>query len=393
MLPPSSPCPKPLLESLGAVAYTMLITIIIVFISLIGLLVLHELGHFVVAKKFGVEVEEFGVGYPPRLFGKKIGQTLYSLNALPFGAFVKIKGEEGAVGIEDASSFGHKRLWQRGLIIGGGVMVFWLASFVILTIVSATSGIPTAVTDQAQVARPEVQIIEVAEGSPAARAGLRAGDVIKKIQDSKRTLGDVQQGSKIQDIKTIKQVQEFTREHLGENLGLTIKRGSEVFEVDVLARSEPPENEGSMGVGLARVSWEKAPFYKAPLVAAQLTLKQTITIPLVLGKALKQKLAGEKVLGLRFAGPVGVGQVMSHALERGWGSFLFIVAMIAIWLALFNVLPIPALDGGKLLFLSIEWARNKPVAVKTEQRISAFFFAALLVLMALITIKDILGLF
>ncbi|GAH75098.1 unnamed protein product, partial [marine sediment metagenome] len=112
--------------------------ILIVFISLIGLIILHEFGHFAIAKKFGVRVEEFGIGYPPRIFGKKIGETLYSLNLLPFGAFVKIYGEEG--GIESAHSFTGKPIWQRALIILGGVVSFWIISAILLSIVFGGGG-------------------------------------------------------------------------------------------------------------------------------------------------------------------------------------------------------------------------------------------------------------
>src|SRR3989344_1698627 len=113
---------------------------IIAFFSLIGLVVLHELGHFLMAKKFGVRVEEFGIGLPPRLFGKRIGETLYSLNLLPLGAFVKLTGEEGQS--SDPRSFGAKSLFQRAIIVGAGVVAFWVISFFIFTGLAATRGIP-----------------------------------------------------------------------------------------------------------------------------------------------------------------------------------------------------------------------------------------------------------
>src|SRR4030042_2621868 len=124
----------------------MILTIFIVFFSLIGLVVLHELGHFIMAKRFGVKVEEFGVGLPPRIFGKKFGETIYSINLLPFGAFVKIYGEEKS--IEDYRSFSQKPIWQRVFIIIGGVVVFWIVAFVILSIVMVL-GVTTIVDDEA----------------------------------------------------------------------------------------------------------------------------------------------------------------------------------------------------------------------------------------------------
>jgi regulator of sigma E protease len=143
----------------------MILTIIIAFIALMSLIVLHEFGHFILAKKFGVPVDEFGIGYPPRIFGKKIGDTLYSFNLIPFGAFVRVRGEEG--GIEDMKSFAKKPIYQRALIVLGGVVMFWIVSWVLLS-VSMGLGVPTAVSDDAQnLTDPRVRVIMIAPNSPA----------------------------------------------------------------------------------------------------------------------------------------------------------------------------------------------------------------------------------
>src|SRR3989344_685296 len=123
----------------------MILTILVAFISLIGLMVIHEFGHFILAKKFGIRVEEFGIGYPPRLLGKKIGETIYSINLIPFGAFVKVYGETG--GIEDYHSFTGKPMWQRFAIVLGGVVSFWVVAVIILSIVSGVWGLPKEVED------------------------------------------------------------------------------------------------------------------------------------------------------------------------------------------------------------------------------------------------------
>lgn len=191
--------------------------ILIVFISLIGLIVLHEFGHFAIAKKFGVRVEEFGIGYPPRIFGKKIGETLYSLNLLPFGAFVKIYGEEG--GIESAHSFTGKPIWQRALIILGGVVSFWIISAILLSIVFGM-GVPQAISDTTKAVNPKVQIVAVASGSPAEEAGIKVGDTIKEFSIFNSQFS----------INKVKEIQELTEEYKGEAITLTIERGKEVFE-------------------------------------------------------------------------------------------------------------------------------------------------------------------
>ena len=148
----------------------MFFLIIISFFSIIALMVLHEFGHFILAKKFGVKVEEFGVGYPPRIFGKKFGETIYSLNLLPFGAFVKIYGETERT--EDPWSFGGKPIWQRALVILGGVVSFWVISFVLFSVVMSL-GLPVGIEDEdtAGFKNPKVQIYEISQGSPAEKAG------------------------------------------------------------------------------------------------------------------------------------------------------------------------------------------------------------------------------
>src|SRR3989338_2641458 len=164
----------------------MFFTIIIAFFSLIALIVIHELGHFILAKKFGVKVEEFGSGYPPRVLGKKIGETVYSLNLWPFGAFVKIHGEEG--GIEDYRSFIGKPIWQRVAIVLGGVVSFWIVAVILLSIVAGVWGLPVAVSDEesANLIDPKIQITQIAADAPAKTAGLKEGDIIvgfSKVQD------------------------------------------------------------------------------------------------------------------------------------------------------------------------------------------------------------------
>src|SRR4030042_1003713 len=164
----------------------MIFTIVITFISIIALLVLHEFGHFIVAKKMGVKVEEFGVGYPPRIFGKKIGETIYSVNLLPFGAFVKIPGESGEKSnLEDYQSFTGKPVWQRALIMLGGVVSFWIVAAILLSIVYGI-GAPQAISDEetGPLVNPKIQLIGIASDSPAEEAGLKAGDAILKFSIS-----------------------------------------------------------------------------------------------------------------------------------------------------------------------------------------------------------------
>lgn len=359
----------------------MIMTILIAFISLIGLIVLHEFGHFILAKKFGVKVEEFGIGYPPRIIGKKFGETIYSLNLLPFGAFVRFPGEIEK--IDDSRSFSSQPVWKRVLIAFAGVLSFWLIAAVLFSIVF-NLGTPVMIGDEENhnLVEPKVQIAAISPDSPAGKAGIKLGDAIIKLQVT---------GYKLQVTK-VKEVQEFTQIHKGEEVVLTIQRGKEFFDVSLVPRSSPPKGEGPMGVALVRTTIKSYPWYLAPWQGTLATGNLTLAIIQGYSQAIKNAISGLPS-GVQLTGPVGVFHLFTQASQLGISYFLQFVGMVAIYIALFNVLPIPAVDGGKLLFLAIEAIRKKPVSQKAEQNITAVFFTALIGLMIWVTIKDITRLF
>ena len=359
----------------------MIFTIIIAFISLIGLIVLHEFGHFIIAKKFGVKVEEFGIGFPPRLFGKKIGETFYSLNLLPFGAFVKIPGEIEK--IEDHRSFSAQPIRKRALIVFGGVLSFWIMAAIIFSIVF-NLGISVAISDEENhnLVNSTVQIAAIASNSPAAKAGIKPGDTIKQLTVNSEQL----------TISKVKEVQEFTDLHKGKVITLTIERGKEIFDVKLVPRVSPPIGEGAMGVGLVRTALKSYPWYLAPWQGILATGNMTLTIIQGYSQAINNVISG-KPSGVELMGPVGVFHLFTQASQLGINYFLQFIGVIAIYIALFNILPIPAVDGGKLLFLGIEAVKRKPVSQKVEQNITAFFFMILIALMIFVTIKDIMRIF
>lgn len=351
--------------------------IIFVLIVLIGLMALHEFGHFILAKRFGVKVEEFGIGYPPRLIGKKFGETLYSLNILPFGAFVRIEGEEG--GVEGSRSFASKPIWQRALIVSGGVASFWIISIILFSIVMSL-GVPTVVDDGMAVNDPRVQVVAVAAGSPAEQAGLQIGDTIKSFSSI--------------NIERVGQVQELSKDYKGKEVILTIKRGSHVFDVSLMSRESHPAEQGPMGVGLVRTSIQSYPWYLSVIKGLEATWNTTVGIIAGFIKIGKSLIGNQSLpSGVQVLGPIGVVSLMNQAANLGLAYFIQFIAIISIYLAIFNILPIPALDGGKLVFLLIEKIRNKPLEVKLEQKITAFFFFALISLVVLATIKDISRIF
>lgn len=359
----------------------MALIILIAFFSLIGLVVLHELGHFILAKKFGVRVEEFGIGYPPRLIGKKIGETIYSLNLLPFGAFVRLPSEIGES--DDPRSFSKQAVWKRALIAFGGVAMFWLVAIILLTAVMVL-GVPAAVTDEEDggLVSPRVQVLMVAPGSPAETSGLIAGDIIRQLKVDDQKL----------NTDKVKEAQEFIIAHQGKEVVLTIERGKDLFDVALVPRVSPPEGEGAMGVALARTAIKHYAWWQAPGQAIISTANMTVAIIFGLGSILKNVFQGLPS-GAQLMGPIGIFSLFTQMGQLGAVYFLQFIAIISIHLALINLFPIPAVDGGKLVFLGIEAVRKKPVSEKIEQKITTFFFSLLIALMVWVTIKDIVRLF
>jgi len=349
----------------------MVITILIALFSLIVLLVIHEFGHFILAKKFGTKIEEFGIGYPPRVLGKKFGETIYSLNLIPFGAFVKIHGEEG--GVEDYRSFTDKPLWQRFFIIIGGVVSFWIVSVLLLGIVSATRGLPQAVSDEtgSNIKEAKVQVVQIMPGSPAEAVGLMVGDVLVGFE-------------KISDVNS------FVSASQGGEIVLNVQRGDDLFEEKITPRISYPSGDGPLGLSLARVALYKYPWYEAPLQGAVVSKNMTVNIVNGWIAGLKSALGIAPLpsgLKMELLGPVGILDLLGQYSKMGVSYFFFLVSYISIAMALTNILPIPALDGGKIIFLAIEALRGRAVNYKLEQNITTTFFVLLIVFMIFVTVK------
>jgi len=359
--------------------FSSILILVLALFSLIALMVIHEFGHFVIAKKFGVRVDEFGIGYPPRMFGKKIGETIYSVNWLPLGAFVKIYGEEG--GLDDYRSFTNLKIWQRALIVVGGVAAFWLTAIIIFSIVFAMGAdLPVGDQDVSGLTNAQVKVISVSVNSPANVAGLQIADSII--------------GIKVNGVETkiskVAEFQKITGDNKGKEITLTLDRAGDVFDTNLTPRINPPAGEGSVGIGLERMGTliKKTSWYAAPVQGVIYTWQTTVSSV----KGLYDTIAGlfaHKGLpkGAEFAGPLGITVFLANAASYGIGFFLYFIGVISVLVAIFNLFPIPALDGGKLIFLLIEKIKKKPVSVKVEQGITMACFAILIILSLYITVR------
>ncbi len=337
--------------------------ILLVIFSFLILLLAHELGHFFWAKYFGVKVDEFGVGLPPRIWGKEKGGTLYSINAIPFGAFVRIADED-----KEGSYYDCLPARKKALILAGGVMASWLLGVILIGVVLGMGS--TEVVSDLENAPSAVVRVEVMSESPAKEAGLETYDAITKING--------------QEIDYTYQVQDAIQE---EEITLTVLRGKSEHEI-----TAQPE-DGMLGVKLFRTVTKTYPWYQIPGESLKRAGSMTVFIVKSLGEMVVGLLSQEGLPeGFQVMGPVGIGSMAVGVMNQGLPFFINLFAIISISLAIFNLLPIPALDGGRLLFLAIEKIRKKKMSMKLEQGINNFFFVTLLILMLIVTFSDIVKL-
>jgi len=347
-------------------------TILFTIIALSVLILIHELGHFLTAKFFGVKVEEFGIGFPPRLISKKIGETVYSLNLLPFGGFVKIFGEDGiSEEKNNPNSFVSQPIWRRSVIILAGIFMNIFLGWLILSIVFMI-GIPQ-----------HLAIAEVAVDSPAKIAGLQSGDIILKASYNGVILSD--------PIKS-KELIDLVNQAAGNEVLFTVKRGDKVFETALQSRVKPPAGQGPVGVALVEIGFSAQGFFKSLIKSFNVTISTLKAIAFgfvaFLGSIFVDKNAFEAV-----AGPVGIFSIAAQASSLGLVYFLQFMALISLNLAVLNLVPFPALDGGRFLFLLIEKIKGSPVSSRLQIIVNSFGLLILIILMIIVTIKDINRLF
>lgn len=382
--------------------------IIVGLLVLTLVVVLHELGHALAARKFGVGVKEFGIGFPPLAFGKKrkksfLGKNvLYSVNWLPLGGFVRLQGEHDDD--KEKGDYGNARLWQKAVILLAGVGMNWLTAIVILTGL-ALVGVPKVVENQFSYGmdthRSDVAIVRVAENSPAAGAGLHQGDTIQSINGTA--------------ITSLAQLNASLRDNQGKEVQLFVTRKDRTQGTVVVRLLDgSDQSKGRLGAGLAQnETYKVSNALYAPVAGVGMTWQFTQLTFAGVGETLAafgtglvnkiiptqeaQETANQNLAqaGGNVAGPVGlVGQIMPAILELGVPYVLLMTALISVALAVMNSLPIPALDGGRL-YLTI-WFRKvlkKPLTAEKEERINGTGFLVLMLLFVLITVSDIMKFF
>ncbi len=357
---------------------------IIVFLLILGVLVLvHEFGHFIAAKRSGVKVEEFGFGFPPRLFGIRKGETLYSINLFPIGGFVKLYGEEyhEMKGGEDSKAtstsdraFVNKKPWQKALIIVAGVIGNFLLGWLVMSYLF-TQGVPVPIN--------KVLVQKVVKNSPAQSAGLQKNDVVQSLSYQDKTFPI----DSSEDLSCL--VSRFT----DQKITLGLKRDSQTRSVELVPRKNPPKGQGPLGVALTmpfeikKYPWYQAPFYGL-VQAADITWK----IVGQFGKIISQLIIFHKPCA-EFSGPVGIASYTGEALKIGLNAVLELLALLSLNLAVINILPFPALDGGRLVFIIYEWITKKRVNEDFEKKLNLAGFALLLTLAGLVTIHDIIKIY
>ena len=361
-------------------------TILIFLVVLVALILVHEFGHFVVAKLSGIRVDEFGIGFPPRAaVVAKVGETEYTLNWLPIGGFVKIYGEDAEA--DGARSFISKPRPVQALVLVAGIAMNLLFAFVLLSI-ALMVGMPRALTtaDAPYARSADLAVAQVLPGSPAATAGLMEGDIIWKAQGTTNlwTTGPTQAFHP-------ETFTSFVSINHGTPIVLTLTRnGKEITATTTPAQGivSADPSRYALGIQVATLGIAPLPPLAAILQGAELTYGATI----ITAEGLLHFFYGIFTLSAdlsQVAGPIGIEGAVGSSASAGLGSLLSLVALISINLALINLIPIPALDGGRLLFVLIESIIRRPIKKVIAQRVNAIGYAFLVLLIVVVSLHDV----
>lgn len=366
--------------------------LILGLILFVGLVVVHEFGHYIAARRGGVEVEEFGIGFPPKAWGKTLKSgMLFTINWLPLGGFVKLKGEHDSATAK--GSFGAASLRTKVAVMVAGVGMNLLTAFVLLTAL-ALLGMPKLLDNQftigsdTKVIKNQVLVGSVEDGSPAQKAGLQVRDRLIKL-----THHDT-----VMPVLSADQLPNITKHAAGHRVTISVERAGKELQLQTTLRSKAEVEaskktdnpKGYLGVSPSEYTLRRST-WSAPIVAAGFMKQLTVETLKGLGSALWNSARGHgKEASSQVSGPVGIFVILKDGSLLGYQFMLMIIAIISLTLAIMNVLPIPALDGGRL-FVTLLYRKvlRRPLSQDLEERIHGTGFAALMLLFVLITIVDI----
>lgn len=371
----------------------MILTIIVFIITLLVLVLVHEFGHFLIAKKFKVKVEEFGFGLPPKIFSRKIGETIFSLNLLPIGGFVKLFGEDEIQKevLKDHRSFAAKPVLQRIAIVIAGVIMNFLLAVVLFWIVLFGKGFtenlplffPYQFIGADQTNQTVILVGTVAKKSPAEKVGISQGDRIVKINNT--------------ELKDASELISLINKNAGERIMLTVVDPEDnVRQIDVVPRTSPPKGEGPLGIQLGTVNIANIS-YTTPIQKAASGFTHSYNFMAysfqifgnLIGTAIQNKTF--EPVAQTVSGPIGITQIAGSVLQTKspFLPYLNLIGLLSLNLAVINIFPFPALDGGRLLFLLIEFISKKRINPNLEKTIHTVGMAILISLIVLITFSDI----
>ena len=365
-------------------------SIIIFIVILLVLVLVHEFGHFFTAKRFGIRVDEFGFGFPPKLFSFKKGETEYTFNLLPIGGFVKIYGEnpdeENTNGADSARSFVNKPKWQQAIVLFAGIFANFLLAWVLFSI-GFMSGLPTSAgSERAGFTLSDVNtvIVSISPKSPAEKAGLKIGDKIFSIKNK-----DFSPSSTSPD--TIKFLIAGSANKEVE-IAYTRGQSKEVNIAKMIPEISSTESKPIIGISMDMIGTAKLPFFTALLEGMRLNWDMTKGTVVGLYTLISEAVRGKGSFAA-VSGPVGMVGIVGDAYQFGFVYLLSFAALISINLAVINLLPFPALDGGRLFFLLIEKIKGSRLNPKFANMANMVGFGILILLMVVITYHDIVKLF
>ncbi|MHB8652089.1 MAG: M50 family metallopeptidase [Minisyncoccota bacterium] len=359
-------------------------SVVIFIIILVVLILAHEFGHFIVAKKLGIRVDEFGIGFPPRLWAKKWGETEYSLNAIPFGGFVKIFGEaveDGASSTPEPRSFVAQSRYKQAMVIAAGIVFNLLFAWLVLAL-GLTFGLRSSASDLpkgATIQDVQVVVVGVLPKSPAALAHLAVGDTIIKLE----AVG----GTSVVPATT-REVSDFIAAHTAQPIDVSYIHAGITNHAVIIPREHIVEGKAAIGISMDSVGVIRMNIVRALGYSAQMTASLTVQTAQGMGAFFWDIFTARADLS-QVMGPVGLEGVVHDAKALGAGSLLLLTAIISINLAIINLIPFPALDGGRLLFIIIEGVKGSPIKPKIANTINAVGFFLLMALMVVVTYHDI----